>query len=78
MKLPESGESYDNITAIAITGVENMYLRTKTFGKHTQLKEVIKWARSIYCSGKLIITIDEDTIRPATEDEQKDENLLSF
>jgi len=40
--------------------VGDMWLDTKTFDKSTKVEDIIEWAKS--CSGKLIITIDEDTI----------------
>jgi len=40
--------------------VGDMWLETKSFDKETPVCEIIEWAES--CSGRLIITIDEDTV----------------
>lgn len=57
---------YDNYTRIIalkeITSgnetVGDMWIETKSFPKSTPVHEIIDWARN--CSGKLIITIDEN------------------
>lgn len=40
--------------------VGDMWLEAKSFDKNTPISEIVEWARD--CSGKLIITIDEDSV----------------
>jgi hypothetical protein len=74
MKLTNLYNTYDTVIAIAEKSAGNaeigdMWLETKSFKKHTPISEIIKWASEINCSGKLIITIDESSIRKPSENE---------
>lgn len=55
-------DNYDGIIAIQEKSaghgtIGNCWLETKSFSKDTPIHKIIEWAK--YCSGKLIITIDE-------------------
>lgn len=39
--------------------VGDMWTETKSFNRDTPINKILEWAKD--CSGKLIITIDEDT-----------------
>lgn len=56
---------YDTVIAIAEMSAGNetvgvSYLRSKTFTKKNKIEDVIEWAKDIDCTGKLILTLDED------------------
>ena len=58
-------KEYDRIIATKERSAGNdsvgdMWVDTKSFDRNTEIHEIIKWAEN--CTGKLIITIDEDTI----------------
>jgi hypothetical protein len=40
--------------------VGSMWLETKSFDKETPISKIVEWADS--CDGKLIVTIDEDSL----------------
>jgi len=40
--------------------VGDMWIDTKSFDKETPISDIIEWAKN--CSGKLIITIDQETV----------------
>lgn len=39
--------------------VGDMWIETKAFNKETKIEDIIEWAKNC-CSGKLIITINEE------------------
>jgi|AntAceMinimDraft_15_1070371.scaffolds.fasta_scaffold18018_4 hypothetical protein len=39
--------------------IGDMWLETKSFPKNTKIEEIIRWAKN-NCTGKLIITVDEN------------------
>lgn len=59
-------DNYEKIIAVKEKSAGNsevgdMWIETKTFDRSDPISEIINWARD--CSGKLIITIDESTIK---------------
>lgn len=59
-----NNNKYQRIVAISERSAGNesvgdMWLETKTFDKETPISKIIDWSNP---SGKLIITIDEDTV----------------
>ena len=60
-------ESYQRIIATkemanGNDSIGSMWNETKSFDKSVPIEDIVKWADG--CCGKLIITLDEDTIKP--------------
>ena len=58
-------KDYERVVATKERSVGNdsvgdMWIETKSFDKHTPIYKIIDWAKD--CSGKLIITIDDDSV----------------
>ena len=59
-------ENYQRIIAIKERSAGNesvgdMWVQTASFDKDTPISKIVDWASD--CSGKLIIAIDEDTVK---------------
>jgi hypothetical protein len=63
MKIPDN---YNQVVAIAEKSCGNetigdMWVETKIFDKGQAIFEIIKWAKDIDCTGKLIITVPKES-----------------
>lgn len=84
MKLFRKGlEKYSRIIATIEKSAGNgeagdTWTETKSFSKRTSIKRIIEWAVENFCSGRLIITIDESTIKLLPTEENKDPDDVPF
>lgn len=66
MRIPEHYEDYERVIATKERSAGNesvgdMWLETASFDKSVSISEIIEWAKN--CTGRLIITIDEATVK---------------
>lgn len=59
-------DEYEKVIAVKQMSAGNetvgdMWVETKSFDAETPIKEIVNWARN--CRGKLIITIDESSVK---------------
>jgi hypothetical protein len=68
-------KEYDRIVAVGEKSAGNeqigdMWLETKTFNKSTPVGDIVDWAKDRGIGGKLIITIDESSIKQEVKNDK--------